>query len=367
MSAKTILIVDDEPNNFDVIEGLLYRENYDLHYTSSGLKALSRIESLQPDLILLDIMMPDLNGIEVCRRLKAHQNWHHIPIIAVTALTAKQDLAECLEAGADDFISKPVTGLELRARIKSMLRIKEQYDALNANLKLREDLSHALVHDIRNPLTSIIFATSILKSTLQHQKQQQKLEQISIAAQRLQRFADELLLVAKAEAGSLVLNPEWVNLSQLVQQAISDFDAIAQPKKIQINYDCIPAPYCIALDQNLFRRVIDNLLSNAIKFSPSRSTIQVKLDYRDTPPYQATLQVCDRGSGVNQEVRHRIFERYNIGTTMEGVAQLGLGLAFCKMVVDAHQAHIFVEDNYPTGSIFTVVISQELSFNGSKF
>ncbi|MDB9313493.1 hybrid sensor histidine kinase/response regulator [Spirulina sp. CS-785/01] len=357
MTAKTILVVDDEPNNFDVIEGLLSEHNYDLHYTSSGLKALSRLDSLQPDLILLDVMMPDLNGIEVCRRLKAGL-WQHIPVIVITALTAKQDLAECLEAGADDFISKPVTGLELRARIQSMLRIKEQYDALNANLKLREELSHALVHDIRNPLASIIFATSILKSTLANQKQQQKLEQISLAAQRLQRFADELLLVAKAEAGSLVLKPESVDFGQLVQQAVIDFEAIAQPKKIHIHYQYNPSPYSIAVDGNLFRRVIDNLLSNAIKFSPSNSTIHVKLDYRATPSPQVTLRIVDEGSGVSQEVRDRIFERYNIGQTMEGVAQLGLGLAFCKMVIDAHQAQISVEDNYPKGSIFTVTIPQ---------
>ena len=134
MNNQSILIVDDESRNFDVIEALLNEYDYDLNYASSGQEALESLEILEIDLILLDVMMPDMDGIEVCERIKSIPKYRPIPIIMVTALTAKEDLAECLNAGADDFISKPLNALELRARVQSMLRIKQQYDALQISL-----------------------------------------------------------------------------------------------------------------------------------------------------------------------------------------------------------------------------------------
>jgi diguanylate cyclase (GGDEF)-like protein len=134
MSSLCILIVDDEPRNFDVIEAFLSEYGYELNYASSGQEALKSLEILEIDLILLDVMMPDMDGIEFCERIQAIPKLRPIPIIMVTALTAKKDLAQCLNAGAVDFISKPVHGLELRARVQSMLRMKQQYDALQISL-----------------------------------------------------------------------------------------------------------------------------------------------------------------------------------------------------------------------------------------
>jgi DNA-binding response OmpR family regulator len=132
-----ILIIDDEESIFEVIEGLLLREGYDLTYVSSGKEALNQIEEIQPDVILLDLMMPEMDGLETCQQIKANQRWCHIPIIMVTALSSKEDLARSLEAGADDFLSKPINSIEMRARVRSMLRIKLQYDALAATQQLR--------------------------------------------------------------------------------------------------------------------------------------------------------------------------------------------------------------------------------------
>ena len=126
----SILVIDDEPDNFDVIDTLLDNAGYQLNYASNGQQALDLLQWFQPDLILLDVMMPNMSGIEFCQRFKANPCWQHIPVIMVTALTHKEDLSKCLTAGADDFISKPVNSLELRARVRSMLRIKQQYDAL---------------------------------------------------------------------------------------------------------------------------------------------------------------------------------------------------------------------------------------------
>lgn len=133
----TILVVDDEESVFEVVEGLLYREGYHLVYVNNGKAALEQIDPVQPDVILLDLMMPDMDGLETCRQLKSNQRWCHIPIIMVTALNSKEDLARSLDAGADDFLAKPINSIELRARVRSMLRIKLQYDALVATQRLR--------------------------------------------------------------------------------------------------------------------------------------------------------------------------------------------------------------------------------------
>ena len=132
MKIPVILVVDDEPNNFEVIEALLAAENYKLHSATSGKEALEILASVQPDLILLDIAMPEMDGLAVCQKIKAMPQWQSIPIIIVTAVTGKLVLAKCLETGADDFISKPVSGLELRARVRSMLRIRQQHQQLSA-------------------------------------------------------------------------------------------------------------------------------------------------------------------------------------------------------------------------------------------
>ncbi|BFM38162.1 EAL domain-containing protein [Synechocystis sp. LKSZ1] len=157
MPSASILIVDDEPDNFDVIEALLGDQDYDFHYVPSGPLALESLSTFSPDLILLDVMMPGMNGLEVCRQIKARPDCQGIPIIIITALNEKSDLAHCLEAGADDFLTKPVNRLELRARTHSMLRIRRQYQQLavfNAHLE-------QMVQARTNQLHRMIFEDSL--------------------------------------------------------------------------------------------------------------------------------------------------------------------------------------------------------------
>jgi two-component system, sensor histidine kinase and response regulator len=148
MSSYSVLIVDDEPDNFDVIEALLPSETYQLHYANCGKDALASLDKFDPDLILLDVMMPDLDGIEVCKQIKLMSKWHAVPIIMVTALSGKEDLARCLAAGADDFINKPVHSLELLARVNSMLRIKRQHDRIKSFSKLQRNNIHTLSNNL---------------------------------------------------------------------------------------------------------------------------------------------------------------------------------------------------------------------------
>ncbi|MEA5565861.1 hybrid sensor histidine kinase/response regulator [Anabaena sp. UHCC 0399] len=350
-----ILVVDDEPDNFDVIETLLFREGYDLNYASNGHRAIARLKTIQPDVILLDVMMPDLDGIEVCKRIKANSQWQHIPIIMVTALTAKEDLVRCMAAGADDFISKPVNGSELRARVNSMLRIKHQHDKLQTLLQLREDMVKMVLHDMRNPLTSILLATEILLlPDFPIHKQPNKINQIISSVQHLQSLIDDLLLMAKLESGKMMLNFLEIDLNQLCLSALTNFEAIADQKNLRILSELTQSHLIVNLDALIFRRVIDNLLSNAIKFSPKNSQVILRTD--DLDRGGVIVEIADSGSGVTENLKQVIFEKYEVGTLMPEVTQLGLGLAFCKMAVEAHGGKITVKNNQPKGAVFTVFL-----------
>ena len=361
-TSPIVLVIDDEANGFAVIEGLLYREDYDLIYVESGKEAFKRLEVITPDVILLDVMMPEMDGIEVCGHIKANPSWQHIPIIMVTALNTKEDLARSLEAGADDFITKPINGAELRARVRAMLRIKQQYDALKATLRLREDMSNMVVHDLRNPIATILLSTQMLLLDNFNGKALERVQMIETAARTLNSLINDLLLMAKMAAGKLLLNPTEVSLKALATVVLADFQEIARSKKIRLDYQAPETERWIAADANLLHRLMDNLLSNAIKFSPSESQITLRIEYppesisADQSPVRARIQVVDPGVGVKEELQQQIFRKYETGEAINGVTQIGLGLTFCKIVAEAHGGCIFVERNLPKGSIFTVEI-----------
>ncbi|MBD1909319.1 MULTISPECIES: hybrid sensor histidine kinase/response regulator [unclassified Leptolyngbya] len=356
----SILVVDDEPSGAAVIQALLHREGYRMTYRDSGEKALAEMEAIAPDLILLDVMMPGLNGIEVCDRLKSDSQWQHIPIIMVTALSSKEDLANALETGADDFITKPVNGVELRARVRSMLRIKQQYDALKATLQLREDMSDMVVHDLRNPTAKILLSSELLLLAGLSGKEMERVQMIGAAARSLNSLINDLLLMAKMDAGKLILHASWFDLNALLRNITTDLQEVLNQRNLRLETEIPNTEHTILADQNLLHRLIDNLMSNAIKFSPRNSTITLRVEWlsgaasEDGKPIQVRIEVADEGPGVKEELRQQIFKKYEIGESASGVTQIGLGLAFCKIVAEAHGGRIFVENNMPRGAIFTV-------------
>jgi two-component system, sensor histidine kinase and response regulator len=354
---KTILVVDDTPDNLSFISGLL-KDHFRVKVANNGEKALTIAQSVNPpDLILLDIMMPGMDGYEVCRLLKDDPRSCDIPIIFLTAKSEIEDERKGLELGAVDYITKPVSPPILMARINTQLTLKASYDNLRDLLKFREDMVNMMVHDLRNPITSILFAAEMLvrAPALPAEKRHKKLDQILTVTRQLRSLVDDLLLRAKLESRKLVLDRMDVDLSELCELAVADLREIAAQKNLQL-ITKIPESYnrSVNVDPVLFRRAIDNLLSNAIKFSPHNSEVTLMVDYPGEGG--ARVQVTDLGPGVNENLRQTIFEKYEIGTPMKGVNQTGLGLAFCKMVIEAHEGRIMVLDNQPQGSIFTIEI-----------
>jgi two-component system, sensor histidine kinase and response regulator len=234
MSNYSILVIDDEADNFDVIEALLPNESYRLHYASSGENAIAALDKFDPDVILLDVMMPGLDGIEVCKRIKLMSQWQAVPIVMVTALSGKEDLARCLAAGADDFICKPVNGLELRARVNSMLRIKKQHDRIQSFSKLQRNNIHSLTNNLNEIRLDLAvgfpnefnYPLSLLSDNIKSLKQ--NINHLSLT--------DTLQILEQSDRSVLQLHTLtqkfWFYLKLIVETPVPDAGDASLPKSI---------------------------------------------------------------------------------------------------------------------------------------
>ncbi len=354
MNKSRIAIVDDLPTARELLGALLDIEGYDLVFATNGEELLQNLPEMNPDAILLDVMMPGLDGFEVCQQIRAQEQWQHIPIILVTALDGQQDLVRGLEAGADDFLYKPVNGVELRARVRSILRIKHQFDALSAALQLREDLANMVVHDMRSPLTAIVGFVELLRGGFITADDTEDIEKLHRQVMRLNALVNDILVQAKMEHDTLMLNREETDIAELVQRVQDNHAVVAKSRGINLASILPENAPPVLVDANLFQRVIDNLLGNALKFSLAGTTVTIAAEFSDSPSLR--LKVIDQGLGINMEDRQRIFNKYEIASLRQGETPVGLGLAFCKLVVDAHGGNIFVEDTHPQGVTFVVEI-----------
>ena len=362
---KKILIIDDQVDNFEIMEAFLSVDNYELYYASGGIKAFSLLETLEPDVILLDIMMPEMDGIEVCQRLKSNDTYKSIPVIMVTALNSKEDLAHALDQGASDFVTKPINSLELRSRVRAHLRTKSEHDELKKLLKLREealtlreDLSNMIIHDLRNPLATIVLAAGIVQRYIDRLDQRplilKKMAQILESGHKLEDMIDGLLLMAKLESGKILFNAIPTDLYELGVEALKDFELVANSREIQLIGDLPDPNQTVLTDATILRRVIDNLLSNALKFSPEGSQVTLSLEYLSENHFR--VQVIDRGKGVSKAEKEKIFEKFEIGSLKKNTSQIGLGLAFCKIAIEAQGGTLAIADNTPQGSIFMIEV-----------
>jgi len=214
-----------------------------------------------------------------------------------------------------------------------------------------------VVHDLRNPLAGILVGLELLKRIdYPREKQQTQLARLYSFAQAIQVLIDDLLQIPLLESGKNRLNYTEVYLWDIVKSALSNFEAIAA-KKNQSLVAQLPEETSrrVSVDATMIHRTLDNLLSNAIKFSPPNSQIIVNVEFLTSG--NAKIQVIDSEPGVPDTLQHKRFEKYEIGNQMSDVSQIGLGLAFCKMVVEAHGGEICVRNNQPQGAIFEITLA----------
>jgi len=312
------------------------------------------VKKFAPDLILLDINMPDLNGYEVCEKLKSDRKTKQISVIFLSASDKVMDKVQAFEVGGVDYITKPFQVPEVLARVKTQIKIRR----FN---QMRENLSRAIVHDLKNPLAIMTLASSSLeRRQCLDGKNLEVLQTINANAQRLDSLINDLLIVAKMDEDRLTLHKTEVDVQELIKTIAQRFKIAATAKEINLIQNLPNQSKTILVDLNLLQRTIENLLSNALKFSPSKTNITIKLYYSESletkqeNSFQVKIMVIDQGIGIESELHQQIFEPYNIGKYVEGVSQIGLGLSFCQMVINAHQGRISVANNQPQGAIFAI-------------
>jgi signal transduction histidine kinase len=357
----TLLIVDDEERNIRLLKAMLMAKNYNLLEASRGEEALRIVSETPPDMILLDVMMPRMDGFEVCRRLKQDEKNRKIPVIMITALSEKQHRVKAMEVGADDFLSKPVDLTELTVRVKSLLRIKSYHDELfnsyqeiaakNEKLeelqKVKEGLTHMIIHDLRNPLTAIstYLQLAVMESSNPTQSQHPKISRCLHFCAELDRLIQNLLDINKMEEKRMQLQLEKTNLETLINDVSDHFRADAEERAISLGFfkeEQIPS---IPIDPGLMKRVFANLLNNALRHTPKDGRIQITVDF--TPDKKHLLvAVRDNGLGLIPEYHQKIFDKFEqvrLKSEKSAVGSGGLGLTFCKMAVEAHGGKIWIE------------------------
>jgi len=349
-----VLIVDDTPSARQMNGAVLAKDGYDLEYACDAEDCLRKIEEFKPDVVISDIVMPGMNGFEMCGVIKLDARYKHIPVILLSSLDQKEDLVRGLECGADEFLPKPAHPAELRARVRTMLRIKHQHDELQAALKLREDIAHTIVHDMRSPLSVILVTAELLAFDAGGDSTRAGgLDRIVKQARRLNSLANDLLMTSRIEHGKMLLNRHSFSLDAMLVKTLDNYEMMAQASSHRIILEASDEPMPDMYgDPDLIIRVFDNLITNALKYSPADTEIRISAVYE---PETNTIvaEVADQGSGIPMEQGDLIFEKYGtLQNAPEGVRQFGLGLYFCKLAVEAHGGTIRVEPNEPFGSVF---------------
>lgn len=362
-----LLIVDDNHLNVDILRRTLEPEGYSISVAFNGETALNIAPRFIPDLILLDIMMPEIDGFETCRRLKKEEKTQDIPIIFITAKNETDDIVKGLRMGAVDYITKPFCHEEVSARVRTHIKnriLMRQLEVKNRRLAEINDLKSKFLsivaHDLRNPLISVQGFSSLMLRKMDSSSREDKekfLTSINSCSKSMLNLVNNLLDVLVVESGNLELNLIRSSLKELVQRRVEINKIIASRKSIEIKEELME-PIDVTLDPHRVAQVIDNLLSNAIKFSSRGSNVYINVE-RDGN--MAKVSVRDEGPGISKEDLAKVcrsFQKLTARPTA-GERSTGLGLAIAKKMINAHKGMLDVTSELGVGSTFSFVLPMD--------
>lgn len=366
-NAATILAVDDIQDNLFILDSILSEvDGYHLDCVNDGEAALAYIAKSPPELILLDVMMPGIDGYEVTRRIRQNKKLPYIPILLVTAHD-QPSLADGLDSGADDFIRKPFDIDELMARVRSLLRLKRSIDEQTEMIRQRDDFVARLTHDLRTPLVA---ANRVLSLCLEGifgtppEDMQEALDNVITNNENLLQMTNTLLQVYRHEAGHKKMVRSPVSIYTLAKEVVQELKPLAEEKALTLDLETQPSNgqassehYQTEGDRIELRRLLTNLLGNAIKFTDSGS-ILVLLSVSPDPveavrsPEAIHIAVKDTGAGIDPEAQGQIFDWFYQGDHMR--AGSGLGLHLSKRIAEMHEGTLTLESEVGKGSTFTL-------------
>lgn len=364
-SEYKILIVDDVMSNVLLLKVLLTNEKFAIATASNGRQALEQVEKENPDLVLLDVMMPDMSGFEVAQHLKSNPNTADIPIIFLTALNSTADIVKGFQVGANDFISKPFNKEELIIRVTHQISlvaakrlILSKTEELQRTIAGRDKLYSVIAHDLRSPMGSIKMVLNMLILNLPSEKIGAEMyELLTMANQTTEdvfSLLDNLLKWTKSQIGKLNVVYQDVDLVEVTDGVIEIFSMVASLKKIRI-HEMKPEKMMVNADIYMLKTVVRNLLSNAIKFSKENSEVLVKMEEVDG---MAVVSVQDYGCGISEEGQKKLLHTdthfSTFGTNNEEGS--GLGLLLCKDFVVKNGGKLWFTSKEGEGSIFSFSI-----------
>jgi DNA-binding response OmpR family regulator len=366
-----ILIVEDSQENMDLLVYFLHPQGYEIISVYDGLSALQKVEEEHPDIILLDIMLPKMDGYEVCGRLKKDPETKFIPIIMLTALKELKDKVRALEVGADDFLTKPFENIELLARVKSLLRLKEYHDELQSkNMELaekneslmrmdrfKEDLTNLIIHDMKNPLFVIQGNLQMMSMSMENvppeilKKYAQRIERSS---QQLLRMVVNLLDISRIEEGTIDLKNDHANINEIIDKIIERIKDYPENKNKEIIVDLDSNLPELIIDRSVMGRVFENLINFSITNLVDVGKVTITTAAVDDQRIQFVTH--DNGTQIPKNYHDKIFEKFSQTEIKDSGYRVdrALGLTFCKMAVEAHKGSMWLDLENKVGNKFII-------------
>ena len=373
-----ILVVDDVQSNVLLLKALLGREGFGIEYAMNGTEALEKVKSEHPDLILLDVMMPDMDGVEVAGRLKVEPEQAEIPIIFLTALNDSASVVKGFQLGANDFISKPFRREELLIRVEHQLSLVDarriilrQTEELRKTIAGRDKLYSVIAHDLRSPMASIKMLCNTIMMSIDQQTVPgdvfEMLEMTNKTAEEVFSLLDNLLKWTKSQLGKLSNVPQPIDMVGLVDGVIEVFKPIAQSKSISLELNSEIEFVNVIIDIEMIKSVVRNLISNAIKFSHKDTVVMVHVKVQDITNENATgegngkevlVTVSDKGCGIKKEDQGKLLNEATHFTTFgtDSEEGSGLGLLLCKDFVSKNHGRLWFTSEEGVGSNFNFTI-----------
>ncbi|MHB1082214.1 MAG: hybrid sensor histidine kinase/response regulator [Prosthecobacter sp.] len=352
--AETILIVDDQEENLRVVGQVLSMMHYSILLAQSAEEAFKHLAQHTPDLILLDVMMPDIDGLTTCRRLKADPRWTNIPVIFLSADDDKNVVVQALETGGVDYVTKPFNRAELVSRVRTQLALKQARDQLHALAEDKDEILGILAHDLKNSLAGMKLSAGLLKNRSEELPQRclPLVDNIMNATERMLSFTQEFLANQRAEGLQISLGK--INLLEVVSRVVSNQQIAAQAKKISLLTNLPQMAVLVMADLEGVAQALENLVSNAIKFSPEGGEVEVTV-HRPAAD-MVKCHVRDTGPGFSMTDRSKLFKRYGRLSAQPtgGESSTGLGLSIVKRLIHAMNGSIILVDGSERGAEFII-------------
>jgi signal transduction histidine kinase len=348
-----VLIVDDVAKNIQLVASFLQEAGYEINFALNGKMAIEHAQSQPLDLILLDIMMPDMDGFQVCEVLKQNAATKEIPIIFLTAKTDVDSITKAFSLGGVDYITKPFNRQELLARVKTHLQLKDQRMALEEMNATKNKFFSIIAHDLKSPLNQLLGLSNLMQQLLDHEETEELQKVVKLmhdSARRGKDLLDSLLEWSRAQLDSARLEPAAFNVRQMAEEVVQLMGPLACEKKISMDIS-IDATIEAYGDRNMITTVLRNLISNAIKFTEQNGSVKISARKQR---HMVEVEIKDDGIGMHEQDVSKLF-RLDVNPITIGKSKqkgTGLGLIISKEFVEKNGGSISAQSEDGKGSAF---------------